>query len=89
MENKNYFIVQNNVVTNTVIWNGDPNTWTPPEGSIQLLAETTPALIWVSVVVDKVITDYVLEQIVGVGENGFTWDGTVLTTNQPKPAIPT
>jgi hypothetical protein len=25
----------------------------------------------------------------GQGQIGFTWDGTILTTNEPKPPIPT
>jgi hypothetical protein len=46
---------------------------------------TTPAIIW-ELNLDK--TDYVLVEVMGIGDIGFTWDGTVLTTNQPKPEAP-
>jgi len=78
-----------NVVDNVVTWDGNPNTWQPPSDYLMLVQATTPALVWVAVKVDNKITDYVLEEIVGQGGIGFTWDGTVLTTNQPKPPIPT
>jgi hypothetical protein len=28
---------------------------------------------------------WTLTQVVGAGDIGFTWDGSVLTTNQPMP----
>jgi len=83
---QNYLIIENNVVTNVCVWNGDTTQWTPPTGSIALVQATIPAMIW-KLNADK--TDYVLTEQMGVGEIGFTWDGTVLTTNQPKPTIPT
>lgn len=87
---QNYLIIENNVVTNVVVWNGDTSQWTPPQGSIALVQATTQALIWQAVVVDKVVTDYVLVEEMGVGDIGFTWNTTtqILTTNEPKPAIP-
>jgi hypothetical protein len=30
---KNYAIVESGVVTNTIIWDGDTDSWSPPEGS--------------------------------------------------------
>jgi len=30
-------------------------------------------------------TDWILIEVTGSGDIGFTWNGTVLTTNQPKP----
>lgn len=86
---QNYLIIENNVVTNVVIWNGDTSQWTPPKGSIALVQSTTPALIWQSVIVDGKITDYVLNSVLGAADIGFTWDGTDCTTNLSKPAIPT
>jgi hypothetical protein len=83
-----YFIIKDDVVVTTVIWDGDTTQWTPPEGSIAIVQATTPALIWYPVYVDKVVTDFVLTQEIGAGQNGFTWDGSVLTTNEPKPKIP-
>lgn len=85
---QNYLIVESNVVTNNVLWDGNPETWQPPAGSIQLIDEITPARIWQPVYTENKLTDWVLEEQVGVGDIGFTWDGNVLTTNEPKPAIP-
>ena len=31
-------------------------------------------------------TNYVLTEQLGGGAIGFTWDGSVLTTNEPQPA---
>lgn len=83
---QNYLIIENNIVTNVVFWNGDTSQWTPPAGSIALVQTTTPALIW-ELNADK--TAYVLVEQLGQGQIGFTWDGTVLTTNDPQPIIPT
>jgi hypothetical protein len=85
---QNYLIVENNIVTNDVVWDGNTETWQPPTDSTQLIQNTTPAMIWESVVVDNKITDYVLVEQIGAGAIGFTWDGSILTTDQPKPAIP-
>ena len=81
MTTQNYLMVNStNVVENICLWDGDTNTWQPPADTLMLIQATTPALIWV------LNTDnYVLEQVMGAGQIGFTWDGTVLTTNQPKP----
>jgi hypothetical protein len=82
--NQNYLIIENNVVTNLVVWNGDTNIWTPPAGSIALVQATTPAMIWVF---DYTTIPYTatFEAVIGAGEIGFTWDGTVLITNDPQP----
>ena len=85
---QNYLIIEFNVVTNVVVWNGDTTQWTPPQGSISLTQATISAMVWEAVIVDKKVTDYVLVEQLGVGSIGFTWDGTVLTTNEPKPEIP-
>ena len=85
MTTQNYLIVEANIVTNNVVWDGDVNTWTPPQGSIALVQATIPAMVW-ELNADK--TDYVLTEQVGAGDIGFTWDGTVCITNQPKPTIP-
>jgi len=79
-----YLIIENNVVTNNVVWDGDVQTWTPPVDSIQLITDTTPALVWE---LDSSVSPsiYVLQEKIGAGTLGFTWDGTVLTTNEPKP----
>jgi len=83
-----YLIIENNIVTNVCVWNGDTSIWTPPVGSIVLVQTTTPAMVWQAVVVEGKITDYVLVEQLGQGDIGFTWDGTDCITNQPKPEIP-
>lgn len=85
---QNYLIIENNIVTNICVWNGDTSIWTPPAGSIVLVQATTPAMVWQTVVVEGKITDYVLTEVIGAGDIGFTWDGTNCITNEPKPTIP-
>jgi hypothetical protein len=82
-----YLIIESNTVTNIVVWDGGPD-WLPPADSIQLVQSTTPAMVWElnSTVKPPV---YQLVQVMGAGAIGFTWDGTVLTTNQPQPQLPT
>ena len=82
-----YLIIESNIVTNAVAWDGNVQTWTPPADSIQVLQETTPAMVWVE---DFEIDPpaFVLTEMIGVGTIGFTWNGTVLTTNEPKPELP-
>lgn len=75
-----------NAVDNVCLWDGNPATWQPPAGYLMLVQATTMAVVWVF---DKTIEDYVLEQQMGQGQIGFTWDGTQCTTNQPKPPKPT
>ena len=84
MTTQNYLIIENNVVTNIVLWDGDTNIWQPPADSIALVQATTPAMIWVFNYTTNPYTS-TLEEVMGEGSIGFTWDGTVLTTNQPKP----
>lgn len=83
---QNYLIIESNVVTNNVVWDGNPDTWQPPANSIQLVDATTPAMVWR---VNSENTDYVLEEQLGAGDIGFTWNGSILTTNEPKPPAPT
>ena len=85
---QNYLIIEQNIVNNIVVWNGDTTQWTPPADSIALVQATTIAMVWQEVIVDKKIVDYVLVEQLGAGAIGFTWDGTVVITNEPKPAIP-
>lgn len=81
----NYLMIENNVVTNVVLWDGG-SEWTPPSDAIMLLQEIIPALVWD---LNEDGTDWILEEQMGQGQIGFTWDGTILTTNEPKPPIPT
>jgi hypothetical protein len=84
MSEQNYCMInqQTNVCDNVVVWDGNPNTWTPPAGYLMLVQATTPAKNWVYDEVNKVWS----LQIFGFGQIGFTWDGTYLTTNEPQPA---
>jgi hypothetical protein len=82
---QNYLIIESNIVTNIVVWNGDTSQWTPPSGSIALVQATTPAMVWQP---NSDNTDWVLTQVLGAGAIGFTWDGTDCITNQPKPVFP-
>ena len=81
---QSYLEVQNNVVTNIVQWDGETD-WIPPENATMLIQATTPAMIW-QLNADK--TEVSLVKEIGVGDIEFTWDGSVLTTNQPKPPVP-
>ena len=80
-------MVQLDIVTNVVFWDGNTDTWTPPSDATMLIQSTISAMVWTPIFVDGVITDYVLTEVLGVGDIGFTWNGSVLTTNQPKPQV--
>lgn len=79
-----------NVVDSICLWDGDTSTWTPPPNTLMLIQANTQALVWKPVIVDNKVVDYVLVEELGVGAVGFTWNTTtqILTTNEPKPAIP-
>lgn len=81
---QNYLIVEQNIVTNVVVWNGDTTQWTPPQGSIALVQATTLAKVW-KLDTSTTPATWKLVEVMGAGDIGFTWDGTVLTTNQPQP----
>ena len=72
-----------NICDNVCVWDGNPNTWTPPTGYLMLIQDTTPAKIW-EYNVETNTWDLVV--VNGAGTTGFTWDGTYLNTNQPQPA---
>jgi hypothetical protein len=82
---QNYLIIESNIVTNVVLWNGDTTQWTPPTGSISLVQANTPAMVW-KLNADR--TDWILVEEIGVGSIGFTWDGTSCITNEPQPPSP-
>lgn len=75
-------MIQENVVTNVCLWDGNTDTWTPPSDVIMLMQATTSTKIW-----NLVDTKYVLVDSVGDADIGFTWDGTYCITNEPKPEI--
>lgn len=77
-----------NIVENICTWDGNPDTWQPPANYLMLIKSETPAMIWQY---DKttIPPSYYLAETIGAGEIGFTWNGTVCTTNEPEPTIPT
>lgn len=83
-----------NVVENMVMWDGNNETWTPPSGYLMLISATTPGMVWIAVIQENPqtqkpeIVDYVLTEVMGSGGIGFTWNGSVLTTSEPKPQPP-
>jgi len=87
MEEQSYLMLNQstNIVKSDIIWNGDTNIWQPPNGYTMLQNSTTPSMVW-RLNSDK--TDFVLTEVYGAGSVGFTWNGTVLTTNDPKPKAP-
>ncbi len=85
MTMQNYLIIENNVVTNDIVWDGNLETWTPPINSVQVIQTTTPAMVWE---LNSEKTDFVLTEKIGSGGIGFTWNGQMLTTNQEKPPAP-
>lgn len=74
-----------NIVVNTVMWNGG-SEWIPPADSTMLVQATTPAMVWELNTATPPV--YVLTEVIGAGQIGFTWNGSVLTTNQPQPQNP-
>jgi len=86
MTNQNYLMINNstNVVDNVCEWDGNTDTWQPPQDYTMLVQATTPAMIWT---LNSDSTDYVLVEQMDEAQIGFTWDGTVCTTNEPKPQL--
>jgi hypothetical protein len=95
LTSQNYLIVEQNIVTNIVVWDGDTTQWTPPVGSIALVQADTTSLVWKGTKVEVEPATipptytyiYSLNEEVGVGDIGFTWDGTYLITNQVQPTV--
>ena len=84
MDARNYHMVntQTNICENTVLWDGNPDSWSPPPGYLMLLRDETQAKTWVW---HADIKDWLLDTLVGRGDIGFVWDGVYLTNNSPKP----
>ena len=78
-------MIQENVVTNIVVWDGNTQTWQPPQDATMLVQETTPTKTWL---LNTEKTEYVLTDSIGDADIGFIWDGLVATTNQPQPPAP-
>lgn len=75
----------NNVCENLVMWDGNTETWPPPEGYLLIPQAQVPAKVWQ---IDVPNNCYTLEVVYGAAEIGFGWDGTYLMTNQPQPPAP-
>lgn len=80
-----YLQIENNIVTNAVMWDGNIQEWQPPADATMLIQADTSAMVW-QLNTEK--TEYLLTEVLGAGEIGFTWNGSVLTTNQPQPKNP-
>jgi hypothetical protein len=85
MTTQNYLMIEENVVANICVWDGNTQTWQPPANTTMLIQATTPTKIWE---LNPEKTDYVLTDSIGNADIGFTWDGLIATTNQPKPDAP-
>lgn len=85
MTTQNYCMVNKstNICENVCVWDGNPDSWTPPAEYLMLVQATTPAKVWIWNADTKT---WDLTEQMGVGGIGFTWDGTYLTTNAPQPA---
>ena len=85
MTTQNYLVIEENVVTNIVLWDGNTNTWAPSVNATMLVQATTPTKIWD---VDSAVKDYVLVDSVGNANIGFTYNGSFCSTNEQKPDAP-
>lgn len=74
-----------NVCDNVTLWDGNNETWMPPDNYLMLVQATTHAKVWNF---DADAQAYVLVKVLGVGGAGFKWDGVALTTNESAPALP-
>jgi hypothetical protein len=75
---------ETNICENVCLWDGNPTTWAPPANYLMLVQADTPAKNWVADSSEPPV--YTLE-VSGVGNIGYTWDGTYLTTNEPNPGV--
>lgn len=87
MTTQNYLEIDvvTNIVVNNILWDGNEDNWQPPQNSIMVIDSETIGKTWMP---NEDNTDWVLEDVLGAGDIGFTWDGTICITNEPKPTIP-
>jgi len=76
-----------NTIDNLVTWDGNTNTWQPPQNCICEVQATTIGYVW-GVLDDA--TEWTLVPVEGSCDIGFTWNPTNETgiTNQAKPPRP-
>lgn len=85
MSEQNYCMVNaQNICDNVVVWDGNPNTWTPPVDYTMLPQATTPTKQWSWNATSSI---WELTPSTNLGDIGYTWDGTYLVTNQPAPVL--
>lgn len=80
MSIKNYLIIEQNEVTNIVLWDGNVQTWSPSGDVLVLSQEDTPTKIW-----QLISDDYQLVDSIGDALIGFKYDGARCIINLPKP----
>lgn len=74
----------NNICEDSCMWDGNTQTWQPPEIYLMFIQATTPAMVWG---LNPEKTDYILVEKIGEGRVNYIWDGTALITNDPKPNL--
>ena len=84
MSAQNYLMIDKstNIVTNIVMWDGNPDTWTPPDNVLMLEKNATPAKTWVF---NQQTMQFELTVVNGAGAVGFIWDGAYAVTNASQP----
>lgn len=87
MTTQNYLMInqETNIVDNIVIWNGDTQSWNPPSEYLMLPLATTMALDWFW---SDTLQDWELQENMGNGNVGDTWNGTACVTYGAKPIDP-
>lgn len=80
---KNYYLINEttNVCENIVVWDGNTDTWKPPQSFFLLEQDSTPSKVWAW---NKETNDWEI-CISDYANIGFTWDGSYLNTNEEKP----
>lgn len=84
---QNYLLVnkQTGIVENEVFWDGNLETWSPPEIYTPFQQNTSPSCVWVY---EETSNSYVTEDIVGGGAIGHTWDGQKFVPPKPEDLLP-
>ena len=81
-----YFVINTSVdpavCENICVWDGNTETWNPGQDYITIPVEGTNALVWSY---EKSSNSFILVECDGGGKVGYTWNGTNLVTNVPKP----
>lgn len=73
---------ETNIADSAVAWDGNIETWQPPETHLALLLDTIPAVDWVW---NEETTKWIAVEGIGNGGIGDVWDGEKLV--QPYPPL--